>query len=560
MHLSWRVGQRIALFRPYSSLTAIRSLPVLACCDRRQNRRQRSQAVKIVTEQSAWEAAYRQLELHYDRPSFDTWIRGAVLLRIEATDPNAPMAAGLPASGGRGEHTFVIGVPTVIGRDMLQHRLYRNVRRVLSDCYGQLAELRFEHVPPASAAKPRNDGQMPLFQFLDEQNALPEQNTATPEPLHARIARPQRPDLPDQELNPRYTLDRFLPGTENALVFAAATAVAESNAAAYNPLYIHGGVGMGKTHLLHAIAQARRARGQKVVYISSEMFTNDLIDAIRQKTTAMFREKYRSADVLLVDDIQFIGGKDSTQEEFFHTFNALYTFGKQIVLAGDRPPSELNTLVDRLRSRFEGGLVCDLRLPELETRAAILRMWATDRGVEVDDAALMTLAARAKANIRELEGVFNQLCVAARFKPALAQPLRASASRPAQSVEAYPMQSALPIDDELVEDALSTYQRPRRRIAVEQVIARVARHYHLLPDDLIGARRNARINEARQVAMYLSRELTAYSLPQIGDSFGGRKHSTILYACNEVQAELGYAPRLADLIERITAELTGDAD
>ena len=241
-------------------------------------------------------------------------------------------------------------------------------------------ELRFEVNKPQPKA-PNAGDDMPLFRLLAErESATPTPSQAANVPLHQKVGRPQRPTLPESELNPRFVFERFIVNGSNQITYEAARAVAEQPAHAYNPLLIYGGVGLGKTHLLQAIAHVCRAKRLNIIYVSSEAFTNDLVDSIRHKTTAMFRDKYRSADVLLVDDIQFIAGKDSTQEEFFHTFNALYTFNKQIVLASDRHPRELKTLEDRLRSRFEGGLASDVQPLDFESRAGhladvVTRMW-----------------------------------------------------------------------------------------------------------------------------------------------------------------------------------------
>ena len=242
--------------------------------------------------QDAWSAAFHQLEMQLDRASFETWLRGAVLLGVE-------------------EGVFVVGVRNTYARDMLQHRLYRNVRRVLGDVYGKVVELRFEVSKPAPTSPDDDEDNMPLFRLLARQDPVLASEPTPAKPLHELVARPQRPELPESELNPRLTFDRFIAGNENATVFAAAQAVAERQA--YNPFFIYGGVGLGKSHLLQAIAHACQARNLRVIYIPSEVFTNDLVDSIRQRSQAMFRDKYRSVDVLLVDDIQFISGKESTQ-------------------------------------------------------------------------------------------------------------------------------------------------------------------------------------------------------------------------------------------------------
>lgn len=455
-----------------------------------------------------WNAAYTQLEMQLDRPSFDTWLRGAELLSCEGD-------------------VFVIGVRNGYARDMLQHRLYRNVRRVISDIYGQSVELRFEvQRTDDNPATPEQEGeQMPLFRLLARQT--PEQASV---PLHQQVARPQRPELPDSELNPRYTFDRFIIGNENPMVYPAALAVAENPGMAYNPFMIYGGVGLGKTHLLQAIAHECRAKNLRVIYISSEAFTNDLIDSIRHRTTAMFREKYRSADVLLVDDIQFIAGKENTQEEFFHTFNALHMFNKQIILAADRHPSQLDGVVDRLRSRFASGLVTDIQAPGFETRMAILRQWAGERGLYVPEPVCEMLANRARTHIRELESVFNQAVAAAQLSG-----------------------HALTVDT--VEIVLDGFRRPRNYVTVAQVLDLTARHHGLSADDLIGPRRNGPVNRARQIAMYLAREVTTASLPQIGEAFGGRKHSTVLHSCSKVAEDIASDELLRGVIASLRDEL-----
>jgi chromosomal replication initiator protein len=444
-----------------------------------------------VNPQATWNAALNQLEIQLDRAAFDTWLRGAVFLALDADD--APV--------------FTIGVRSSYVADMLQNKLYRTVRRVVSDVYGSPVELRFE-VHKAAAPAAEATGDMPLFQMLDAQA----DETPLP-PLHRQVMRPERAAIPDQDLNPRYTFDRFVVGNANNLTYSAALAVAENPASVYNPLMIYGGVGLGKTHLLQAVAHHCRARGQRVIYIPSEAFINDLVNAIRQRTTAMFRDKYRSVDVLVVDDIQFIAGKDGTQEEFFHTFNALYTFNKQIVLACDRHPRELELLEDRLRSRFEGGLVMDVQLPEVETRVAIVESWAQEQGVHLPRPVSEMIAERACASIRQLEGLFTQVMAKARL-------------------------SRQPLTPGAVEPVLERFDRPRqygrRPVTLDQVIRLTAQHHELANRDLTGKSRAGRINHARQVAMYLARELTEASLPQIGDALGKRSHTTVLHGYNKV--------------------------
>lgn len=464
-----------------------------------------------VNPKDAWNAAYTQLEMQLDRPSFDTWLRDAILLSCEGD-------------------VFIIGVRNGYARDMLQHRLYRNVRRVISDIYGRSVELRFEVCRPEDepASAGQTGDQMPLFRLLARQQSAPEASAVVP--LHQQVARPQRPDLPDSELNPRYTFDRFVVGNENPMVYPAALAVAENPGLAYNPFMIYGGVGLGKTHLLQAIAHACREKNLRVIYISSEAFTNDLIDSIRHRTTAMFREKYRSADVLLVDDIQFIAGKENTQEEFFHTFNALHMFNKQIVLAADRHPAQLDGIVDRLRSRFGSGLLADMHAPGFETRMAILRQWAAERGLYVSESVCALLANRARTHVRELESVFNQVVAASQL-------------------------SHQPLNEDVVSMVLDGFRRPRNHVTVAQVLDLTARHHGLTADDLIGPRRNGPVNRARQIAMYLAREVTNASLPQIGEAFGGRKHSTVLHSCSKVAEDIASDELLRRVVTTLREQL-----
>ena len=454
--------------------------------------------------QEAWNAAYHQLELQLDRASFDTWLRAAVFLRCEAD-------------------TFTIGVHNSTARDMLQHRLYRNIHRVLTDILGRDATLCFEvSKEPAIASEAPLADDMPLFKFMAQQAPVVEAPA-----LYEFVQTPRQPELPESELNPRYCFDRFIVNKSNQVVYEAARAVAEYPATVYNPFLVYGGVGLGKTHLLQSIAHACNQRGLRTIYIPSEVFTNDLVNAIRNRTTAMFREKYRLVDVLLVDDIQFISGKETTQEEFFHTFNALVNFNKQIVLASDRHPRELATLEDRLRSRFQGGLVADIQAPEYETRLGILHMWAQERGIQLPEDVIEMIASRVpNNNVRELEGFFNQV---------------AAQTRLAGTTMSLPR----------AESALQRYTEQRGRIRLSDLIDIAARKQGLSAEDLMGKSRAARINHSRQIAMYLAREITDYSLPQIGAAFGGRSHTTVLHGWNKITEELAYDHALEACINKI---------
>jgi chromosomal replication initiator protein len=302
-------------------------------------------------------------------------------------------------------------------------------------------------------------------------------------------------------------------GTGNRLAHAAARAVAESPAKAYNPLFLYGGVGLGKTHLLHAVGHACTEAGLNVLYVSSEEFTNDLVNAIRTQNTALFRERYRRIDVLLIDDIQFIAGKESTQEEFFHTFNTLHGQDKQLVISSDRSPRSLVTLEERLRSRFEWGLTVDIQAPDFETRLAILRSKAERAGRHVEDGILDLIARRVQSNIRELEGALTR-------------------------VLAYADLSGQALDQGMVDMALGEHATRRGSVTAEDIIEAVSGHYNLSEDQIISRDRSKDVAFARHVAMYLIREETSNSLPKIGDSLGGRDHSTIIYGCEKIGDQL----------------------
>lgn len=314
-------------------------------------------------------------------------------------------------------------------------------------------------------------------------------------------------------LNGQYTFDTFVVGSHNKLAHAAAEAIAERPGQSFNPLFVYGGVGLGKTHLLHSIGHRAKQAGFHMLYVSSEQFTNELIGAIRSQSTEEFRNKYRRVDILLIDDIQFISGKESTQEEFFHTFNHLHASGRQVVLSSDRPPRMLATLDDRLRSRFEGGLQTDIAQPDFETRVAILQSKANRMAAAVEHSVLMMVAERVDSNIRELEGALNRLIVQARL---MHSPLTLSV--------------ATTILDNLA---------PERTVCTpETVIQIVAEHFQLKSADLCGRKRTKEIAGARQIAMYLLREEHALSLPAIGDLLGGRDHSTIRYGIEKIGEDL----------------------
>ena len=334
-------------------------------------------------------------------------------------------------------------------------------------------------------------------------------------------------------LNPKYTFDTFVVGNSNRFAHAASLAVAESPADAYNPLFIYGGVGLGKTHLMHAIGHyiLSQKPTTRIQYITTEMFTNELIAAIQSHKNAEFRERFRSVDVLLVDDIQFLAKAERTQEEFFHTFNALHTAGKQIVISSDKPPKDIPKLEERLSSRFEWGLIADIQKPDFETRVAILQRKARDEMMHVDDEVLRMIAGRVESNIRELEGCLTRL-------------------------SAYASLSRRPIDEKLAEEALrEVFQRAEpHHVNCEDVISAVAGYYSITPEELTGRRRNREIIIPRQIAMYLCREVAEVSFPRIGDAFK-RDHSTIQHGCDKIEEEVKVNATFASLVDDLTRQL-----
>lgn len=335
-------------------------------------------------------------------------------------------------------------------------------------------------------------------------------------------------------LNPRYVFENFIVGASNRFAHAAALAVSEAPSKVYNPLFIYGGVGLGKTHLMQAIAHYVIAHHPnfKVCYVSSETFTNELILAIQEGTTAEFRNRYRGVDLLLIDDIQFVAGKDATQEEFFHTFDALHQASKQIVISSDRPPKEISTLEERLRTRFEWGLICDIQPPDIETRMAILRKKAEIEGREVPIEVCQYIAERIPSNIRELEGALIRVLA-----------FTALQKRPV----------TLEVTREVLHDLLP--EKKPVPITIDVIKKVVAEHYGLELGDFTAKRRTRNVAFPRQVAMYLCRTLTDASLPRIGEQFGGRDHTTVLHACDKVDAERKHNQALEETLEALMAKI-----
>ncbi|HAZ31885.1 MAG TPA: chromosomal replication initiator protein DnaA [Dehalococcoidia bacterium] len=423
-----------------------------------------------------WEAALGMLELQVTKANYQTWLKDSV---------------GLSYKNGQ----FIVGVQNTFTVEWLEKRLRHLIKKTLSGIVGGPVEVQFQ-VYPGQQADSR------LF------------------PANKRSAN-------HQPFNAKYTFSSFIVGNCNRLAHAAALGVAENPGSVYNPLFIYGGVGLGKTHLLHAIGQFVIQNAQQVIYVTAEQFTNDFISSIREKSTEDFRNKYRTADVLLIDDIQFIAGKEQTQEGLFHTFNDLHTANRQIILSSDRPPKALALLEDRLRSRFEWGLIVDIQPPDFETRVAILQARAEDLKSAIALDVLHLIARRVRNNIRELEGALNRVLAYAKLTNATITPELAGES--------------------LAEIAAS---ESRRTPTAELIINTVAEYFGLAPELLLGKRRDKTIAFARQVAMYLLREEMGSSWTDIGRELGGRDHSTILHGYDKIAGEIEASPALRrDVLE-----------
>ena len=435
----------------------------------------------------AWESVLGQLQADMPKASFDTWL-----------------AQVRPLSYENGALT--VGVPNAYARDWLESRLASTISRLLVGILSANVAVNFVVAQEDVAG-------------LEAEEADANPNYAPGPRVH-------------QSLNPRYSFESFVVGSGNRLAHAACQAVAEKPARAYNPLFLYGGVGLGKTHLLHAIGNACFARGLNVLYVSSEEFTNEIINAIRTHTTQAFRDKYRSADVLLVDDIQFIAGKESTQEEFFHTFNTLHGQDKQIIVSSDRPPRSLVTLEERMRSRFEWGLAADIQPPDLETRLAILRAKAERTARHVPNEILESVARRVQSNIRELEGALNRILAFAEL-------------------------SGQSLTPELVEAALADLLPQRQTVVPERIVELVAREWKTTAEALLGRDRSHKIAEPRQVAMYLMRKETDASLPQIGEVLGGRDHTTVMYAIDKIANQIETKTELRKRVINAKQQLYG---
>jgi len=494
----------------------------------------------MLTPKDAWQATLGQLELQLNRATFDTWLKGSEVLAYE-------------------DGEFVIRVRHAYAKDWLEQHLNSQIIEMLGRILGRsvtvnyvvhLPTARFHH-PPAgplfadlpSEAASKSEGlaaaeQPPASPPAADPPASPWLAFAEWDPRVSEVRRTSELDAPirsSARFDARYTFDSFVTGPSNHFAFAAAQAVAGTETPAYNPLFIYGGVGLGKTHLLHAIGQVAEGAGKHVIYVTAETFTNEMVAAIRGKTMDEFRSRYRTVDVLLIDDAQFVAGKTSTEEEFYHTFNAVFSRGGKIALASDVHPRSISGLDERLRSRFEGGLLADIQAPEYETRHRIVKAKSAAQDVTLPDDIAELMARHETDNVRELEGLLTQVLARTKLTK---EPLTLAL---AQAV--------------LNKNSARPPQPTRRATSIDQVLQATAKYHQLSMDDLLSKRRTKAVVRARQIAMYLAREETAASFPQIGAALGGRNHSTVLHGYQKIAGEVDLDEELRREVSDIRRQL-----
>jgi len=449
-----------------------------------------------INPRKAWQAALGELQLQVTPDIFEMYLHPTRFMAYE-------------------DGTFLVAVPNGFVKDWLDHRLNRIVKKTLRHIAGREVEITYS-VQPQQLRDLDSPTPAPLLETSPALDQTPARGIATPDQ-----------GLP---LVGSYTFDTFIVGSNNRLAHAASVAVGDRPGGRYNPLFIYSGVGLGKTHLMHAIAHRCRQNGYNAVYVSCEMFTNELVTAIRTNTQEQFRAKYRTSDVLLVDDVQFLAGKPSTQEELFHTFNALHEAGRQVVLACDRPPKAMATLESRLRSRFEWGLITDIQPPDLETRRAILEAKCVAQGIALSNALLERVAYLVPTNIRELEGALTKVMAHANFNGDHLTPDR-------------------------IEAILADMVPLKAQATPEEVIGLVARHFDISLDDLASPSRRREIVQARQVAMYLLRNELALSYANVGAMFGGRDHATVMHSVEKIQGLLQSDDVIENAVENLRSKI-----
>ena len=474
------------------------------------------QADDSIAAAQLWQAVLAEIRQELNRNAYENFFRHTALQMVD-------------------DDQAIVSAPNAFTATTLQSRYSSPVERAIHNLTGQRLRVEFIVRSETDADRPRprparSQGKRRAQSGSQEQDQQGDRSALGTKQLELT-----RPGV--QGLNPRLTYDTYVVGSSNRFAHAASLAVADQPGGTFNPFFVHGGVGLGKTHLLHAIGHRAIANNQdlNIVYVSSETFTNDLINAIRAQKMEAFRARYRTIDILMIDDIQFIAGKESTQEEFFHTFNALYQNGKQVVISSDRPPKSISALEDRLRSRFEGGLIADVQLPDYEMRTAILGTKADELGVSLPDDLIEYVAHRDQTNIRELEGALNKILMMAQL---------------------YNRKLDVPLAMEALTDASISQRRSTTTAA--DVLRAVCAEFDMAEKDLLGRNRKREIVRPRHVAMYLLREETESSLVEIGRTLGGRDHTTVLHGIEKIEKDLNSDTQLRSRIIAIQeALLTG---
>jgi chromosomal replication initiator protein len=469
--------------------------------------------MKELSAREVWRAVLGELQLQLPKPTFETWLK---------------QTEGINYDDSR----FVVEAPTPFAIAWLERRMYQTIQKTLEKVTGRLLDIQFrvksggaaapersvEEPPPDPPLRRGGDREFPLPEAGESDALLADGKVGSPTSANAGAASPPLPrgvGGTSFAFNPRYTFHSFVVGPSNRLAYSAAQAVADAPGQGYNPLFLYSGVGLGKTHLLYAIGQTCASKGMTVLYVSSEQFTNEFISAIRNRTTEEFRNRYRSVEILLIDDVQFMSGKEQTQEGFFHTFNDLHNSGHQIVLTSDRPPKALALLEDRLRSRFEWGLIADIQPPALETRMAILASKAEELQVSLDESIIELIAKRVQKNVRELEGSLNRLVA---YSQLMNVPIT--------------LESTSRILDDLSADTA------RHAIDPERIIEEVSHHYKVSGEELLSKGRTKKVAQARQVAMYLLMYELEMSPTQVGRLLGGRDHATVIHGAGKINGEI----------------------